>query len=136
MLWEKGKMLKTDEYKDVVIGIFSILAIIILLSVLGHLLYQDVIPQYQDLETKRNKVFKINITIIDKTSQIVSTGFAARTEYLILGNDNILYYTPDWVTYRIIIINETYYITTSNRKGYGYTRDHWVIQDIVQHKTE
>ena len=115
------------QNKDIILTIFTLSVIIIFLAAFGHLMVNNTTENVYKPFYKEKRV---NITVIDKTSEIVGVPFSSRTEYLILGNNGTIYYTLDWKIYRALIINKEYSITVRNLKGHGYTCDYWLILNI------
>ena len=72
------------------------------------------------------------IIVINKTTEIVPSGWGSITEYLILGNDSIVYRTRKWDLYCKIKIGNEYNLKTRNLRGWGYTSDHWIIEEVEE----
>ncbi len=71
-----------------------------------------------------------SIIVINKTTEIVPSAWGSITEYLILGNDGIVYRTRDWGLYYNVKIGKEYSIKTRNLRGWGYASDHWIIEEV------
>ena len=73
-----------------------------------------------------------SITVISKTTEVVSHGFTSATEYLILGDDGNVYHTKDWKIYYNMKIGKKYKIKTKNLRGWGYPSDYWTIEEMKE----
>jgi len=73
-----------------------------------------------------------NILVIDKTSETIPTGFGSTTDYLILGNNSIVYHAAEWKTYQSIKVNRTYCIKAKNLRGYGHSSNYWEIYSVTE----
>ena len=78
----------------------------------------------------RANVEERSIIVVNKTTEIVPSGWGSITEYLILGNDGTVYRTRDWGLYYNVKIGEKYSIKTRNLRGWGYTSGHWIIEEV------
>jgi len=68
-----------------------------------------------------------NITVIDKTTEIVNNGFGSRTSYVIVANDGIQREATSYSVYRELNPNNTYLVASTDRQGCGYSNHHvWI----------
>ena len=73
-----------------------------------------------------------NITVINKTTEIVPHGFSSATEYLILGDDGNVYHAKEWKIYHDMRVGKRYNIKTKNLCGWGYPSDYWIIEEVKE----
>jgi predicted small secreted protein len=71
-----------------------------------------------------------NITVLDKTTEVVPQGFGSRTSYVIVADDNIQREAASFEAYRLLIPNNTYTVISRDGQGCGYTDHHvWIITE-------
>jgi len=69
-----------------------------------------------------------SIVVINKTTEIVSYGSSSGTEYLIFGDDGIVYRTDDWGVYQSMKIGKRYNISVVS--GLSHEK-HW-IEEVIE----
>jgi hypothetical protein len=68
-----------------------------------------------------------NITVIDKTTEIVKSGWGARTSYVVVADDGVTREAVSFGVYRLLIPNNTYRVISTDRRGCGYAEHHvWI----------
>lgn len=72
-----------------------------------------------------------NITILDKTTEIVSEVFSSRTSYVIVANDGIFREATSFEIYRQFEPNKTYTVISTDRQGCGYSNHHVWVGSVV-----
>lgn len=68
-----------------------------------------------------------SIVVINKTTEIVSYGSSSGTEYLIFGDDGIVYRTDDWGVYQSMRIGRRYNISVVSGL---FHKKHWIERII------
>ena len=68
-----------------------------------------------------------SIVVINKTTEIVSYGSSSGTEYLIFGDDGIVYRTDDWGVYQSMRIGRRYNISVVSGLSH---KKHWIERII------
>ena len=69
-----------------------------------------------------------SIVVINKSSEIVSLVFSSATEYLILGDDGVVYRTRDWKIYHDMEIGKRYNISV--KQIHDFNSDYWFIDEV------
>ena len=69
-----------------------------------------------------------SIVVINKSLEIVSHGLSSATEYLILGDDGVVYRTRDWKIYHDMEIGKRYNITV--KQIHDFNSDYWFIDEV------
>ncbi len=82
------------------------------------------------LDIYGNPTEERSIVVINKTTEIVSCGFGASTEYLILADDGTVYHARNWKMYYDMKIGERYNVTVKNIYGCRYDSNFWRIEEI------
>lgn len=67
-----------------------------------------------------------SIAVVNKTIEIVSHDSSPSTEYLILGDDGIVYHARNWKMYYDMKIGERYNVTVKNCDSF------WRIEEIKE----
>jgi hypothetical protein len=75
-------------------------------------------------------IYYENITVLDKTTEIVRDGFGSRTSYVIVADDGIPREATSYAVYRKLISNNTYTVASTDRQGCGYSEHHVYIGKV------
>ena len=71
-----------------------------------------------------------SIVVINKTTEIVGYGFYTGTEYLIFGDDGIVYRTDDWGVYQSMKIGRKYNTSVVSGPHEKLHEKHWIERII------